>query len=159
MYHSVYREMTRILDENLLFGASDAILQHLKNPEDIVDQPHEHVIGRGVLASEMQAAWNPLKFLMASRKLCKSTSVLIPMEILFRSRGHGRNTCGRLKSLRSIFTSYSIRSQECQSEVPKKFGPRSLIPAFEGETSCISSIALRALGTTTSPLRTLVMTN
>jgi hypothetical protein len=32
---------------------------------------NEHVIGRGVLASEMQAAWNPLKFLMASRKLCK----------------------------------------------------------------------------------------
>lgn len=71
MYHSVYREMTRILDRDLLFGAGDAVLQHLKNPEDVVDHPHKHVIGRGVLVSEMQAAWNPVKFMMDDEKLCK----------------------------------------------------------------------------------------
>jgi hypothetical protein len=63
--------MIHILDKDLLFGASDAVLQPLQNPEDIMDQPHEHVIGHGVLASEMHATWNPVKFLMCNDQLCK----------------------------------------------------------------------------------------
>ncbi|KAG1787465.1 uncharacterized protein HD556DRAFT_1312664 [Suillus plorans] len=63
--------MTKNVPQHLLRDDPDAVLQHLKNPEEVVDQPHEHVIGCGVLASEMQATWNPLKFVMANRKLCK----------------------------------------------------------------------------------------
>lgn len=69
MFHSVYREMVRILNEDLLFGASDSALQHLKGPEDIVDKPHQHVTGHGVLVSEMQAAWNPVKLIMGNERL------------------------------------------------------------------------------------------
>ncbi|KAG2155359.1 uncharacterized protein EDB93DRAFT_1101917 [Suillus bovinus] len=49
----------------------DAVLQHLKNPEEVVNQPHEHAIGCGILASEMQATCNLLKFVMANHKLYK----------------------------------------------------------------------------------------
>ncbi|KAG1742046.1 hypothetical protein EDB19DRAFT_1907810 [Suillus lakei] len=69
MYHSVYRDMVRILEDDLLFGASDADLQPLKTPEEIIDKPHEHVLGHGVLVSEMQAAWNVMKFIMSDKKL------------------------------------------------------------------------------------------
>ncbi|KAG1741733.1 hypothetical protein EDD22DRAFT_958991 [Suillus occidentalis] len=71
MYHSVYRDMVRILEENLLLGASDADLQPLKAPEEITDKPHEHVLGHGILVSEMQAAWNLMKFIMSDKKLLK----------------------------------------------------------------------------------------
>lgn len=71
MYHNVYREMVRILNQDLLFGASDTVLESLKKPEDIVEKPHEQVVGRGVLVSEMHAAWNPVKFIMSNDQLCK----------------------------------------------------------------------------------------
>ncbi|KAG2082821.1 hypothetical protein BD769DRAFT_1398275, partial [Suillus cothurnatus] len=71
MYHSVYRDMVRILEENLLFGASDADLQPLKAPEEIMDKLHERVLGHGVLVSEMQVAWNLMKFIMSDEKLLK----------------------------------------------------------------------------------------
>jgi hypothetical protein len=71
MYHSVYRDMVRILEENLLFRASDADLQPLKAPEEIMDKLHERVLGHGVLVSEMQVAWNLMKFIMSDEKLLK----------------------------------------------------------------------------------------
>lgn len=48
--------MTCILNEHLLYGISNTILQYLKNLEKIVDQPYEHIMGHEILASEMQAA-------------------------------------------------------------------------------------------------------
>ncbi|KAG1723912.1 uncharacterized protein EDB91DRAFT_1087653 [Suillus paluster] len=71
MYHSVYHEMVHILEEHLLFGAGDTVLQPLKKPEEITDKPHEHIIGHGVLVSEMEVAWTPIKFIMNNEKLLK----------------------------------------------------------------------------------------
>lgn len=64
MYHAVYRDMVTILHQRLLFGASDTMLQPLKNPKDIVDMPHVQVMGAGVLVSEMDACWIPMKVIM-----------------------------------------------------------------------------------------------
>ncbi|KAG2360959.1 hypothetical protein BDR07DRAFT_98877 [Suillus spraguei] len=70
MYHAVYRETERILHQELLFGASEDVLGRLKKPEEMAENPHQQVTGRGVLVSEMQAAWNPVKFIMRDEKLC-----------------------------------------------------------------------------------------
>jgi len=72
MYHAVFREMVDVLDQKLLFGAGDTILGPLMKPDDIVDKLHEHVIGHGVLVSEMKTAWNPIKFIMGNDKLCQT---------------------------------------------------------------------------------------
>ncbi|KAG2366037.1 hypothetical protein BDR07DRAFT_1373857 [Suillus spraguei] len=71
MYHSAYWDMVHILEEDHLFRASDVDLQPLKMPEEIMDKPHEHVLGCGILVSEMQAAWNLMKFIMSNEKLLK----------------------------------------------------------------------------------------
>ncbi|KAG1886871.1 uncharacterized protein F5891DRAFT_988734 [Suillus fuscotomentosus] len=71
MYHSVYRDMVHILEQDLLFGASDADLHPLKTPKEITDNTHERVLGRGVLVSEMQAAWVLMKLIMSDKKLMK----------------------------------------------------------------------------------------
>ncbi|KAG2133217.1 uncharacterized protein EDB93DRAFT_1254989 [Suillus bovinus] len=78
MYHSIYQDMVRILEQDLLLGASNADLQPLKTPEEITDKPHEHVLGRGVLVSEMQAAWCLMKFLMSDQKLMKKFFTINP---------------------------------------------------------------------------------
>jgi hypothetical protein len=38
--------MVHILIQDLLFGVSDTELEPLKKPEDIVEKPHEQVVGR-----------------------------------------------------------------------------------------------------------------
>lgn len=87
MYHSVYRDMVLILEENLLLGASDADPQPLKASEEIMDKPHEHVLGHGILVSEMQAAWNLMKFIMSNEKLLKKYFTIDSSGYLVPQRG------------------------------------------------------------------------
>ncbi|KAG1724412.1 hypothetical protein EDB19DRAFT_1834180 [Suillus lakei] len=91
MYYSVYQEMTCILDMDLLFGAGDAALEHLKKLEDIVDQPHKH------------RCRPPVKIIMSNDELCSKYFSIDPSRNSVPRKGAWEAYLGSIENFKEHF--------------------------------------------------------